>query len=85
LSHDTGRGGGRLPATGHNWAFLSSGTWSLMGVELPEPIINDAARELNFTKTNRLWQFRAAASKHQRAVGRAGMPALLAEKELDLD
>ena len=32
-----------------NWAYLSSGTWSLMGVELAEPIINDAARELNFT------------------------------------
>ena len=31
------------------WAYLSSGTWSLMGVELAEPIINDTARELNFT------------------------------------
>jgi len=31
------------------WAYLSSGTWSLMGVELSEPIINDLARELNFT------------------------------------
>lgn len=31
------------------WAYLSSGTWSLMGVELAEPIINDIARELNFT------------------------------------
>ena len=49
LSHDTGAAVAALPATGQNWAFLSSGTWSLMGVELPEPIINDAARELNFT------------------------------------
>jgi rhamnulokinase len=38
-----------VPADGGSWAFLSSGTWSLLGVELPEPIINDAARQLNFT------------------------------------
>jgi len=49
LSHDTGAAVAALPTTGQNWAFLSSGTWSLMGVELPEPIINDTARELNFT------------------------------------
>jgi rhamnulokinase len=49
LSHDTGAAVAALPTTGQNWAFLSSGTWSLMGVELPEPIINDEARELNFT------------------------------------
>ena len=49
LSHDTGAAVAALPTTGQNWAFLSSGTWSLMGVELTEPIINDAARELNFT------------------------------------
>src|SRR5206468_2327271 len=48
-SHDTAAAVAGLPAAGQNWAFLSSGTWSLMGVELPEPIINDAARELNFT------------------------------------
>ena len=49
LSHDTGAAVAALPAMGQNWAFLSSGTWSLMGVELPDPIINDTARELNFT------------------------------------
>src|SRR6185503_5048502 len=49
LSHDTGAAVAALPATGQNWAFLSSGTWSLLGVELPDPIINDTARELNFT------------------------------------
>ncbi len=48
-SHDTAAAVAGLPAAGQNWAFLSSGTWSLMGVELPEPIINDASRELNFT------------------------------------
>jgi len=48
-SHDTAAAVAGLPASGQNWAFLSSGTWSLMGVEVPEPIINDASRELNFT------------------------------------
>jgi rhamnulokinase len=48
-SHDTGAAVAGVPASGGNWAYLSSGTWSLMGVELPEPVINDKARELNFT------------------------------------
>ena len=48
-SHDTAAAVAGLPASGQNWAFLSSGTWSLMGVEVAEPIINDTSRELNFT------------------------------------
>ena len=48
-SHDTGAAVAGVPAREGNWAYLSSGTWSLMGVELAEPIINDVARELNFT------------------------------------
>ncbi len=31
------------------WCYISSGTWSLMGVEVPQPVINDTARKLNFT------------------------------------
>ncbi len=38
-----------LPASDEeNWAFLKPGSWSLMGVELPHPIINATARELDF-------------------------------------
>src|SRR5947207_10804154 len=48
-SHDTAAAVAGLPASGQNWAFLSSGTWSLMGVEVPEPVITDLSRELNFT------------------------------------
>ena len=48
-SHDTGAAVAAVPAAGDQWAYLSSGTWSLIGVELPEPIINDSAREMNFT------------------------------------
>ncbi len=48
-SHDTGAAVAAVPGSGEGWAYLSSGTWSLMGVELPAPIITDPCRELNFT------------------------------------
>jgi rhamnulokinase len=48
-SHDTGGAVAAVPATGHNWAYLSSGTWSLLGAELSEPIVTEAAREAGFT------------------------------------
>jgi len=48
-SHDTGAAVAAVPASGENWAYLSSGTWSLMGVECPHPIITDLGRDLNFT------------------------------------
>jgi rhamnulokinase len=48
-SHDTGAAVAAVPAEGDDWAYLSSGTWSLIGVELPEPLINDAVLKANFT------------------------------------
>ncbi len=48
-SHDTGAAVAAVPAGGGSWAYLSSGTWSLIGVELPAPIINDQCRDLNLT------------------------------------
>jgi rhamnulokinase len=48
-SHDTGAAVAAVPATGDDWAFLSSGTWSLIGVELPSPLINEKVRACNFT------------------------------------
>ncbi len=48
-SHDTGAAVAAVPAEGDDWAFLSSGTWSLIGVELPEPLINPQVRSLNYT------------------------------------
>jgi rhamnulokinase len=48
-AHDTGAAVAAVPASGENWAYLSSGTWSLMGVEWPRPIINDHSRNLGFT------------------------------------
>ncbi|MGC8744437.1 MAG: rhamnulokinase [Verrucomicrobiia bacterium] len=48
-SHDTGAAVAAVPASGKNWAYLSSGTWSLMGVETQTPVINEKCRKLNFT------------------------------------
>ena len=48
-SHDTGAAVAAVPAEGANWAYLSSGTWSLLGVELPTPILTHTCRDLNFT------------------------------------
>ena len=38
-----------VPAEGADWAYLSSGTWSLMGLELPEPLVDSRVAKLNFT------------------------------------
>ncbi|MEM8875714.1 MAG: rhamnulokinase family protein [Planctomycetota bacterium] len=48
-SHDTGCAVAAAPGDGANWAYLSSGTWSLIGVELDKPVVTDQCRELNFT------------------------------------
>jgi rhamnulokinase len=48
-SHDTGSAVAAVPAQGESWAYLSSGTWSLMGVELPGPLIDEKALTYNFT------------------------------------
>src|SRR4051812_8101458 len=39
--HDTASAVAAVPAEGENWCYISSGTWSLMGVEIPSPIVND--------------------------------------------
>jgi rhamnulokinase len=48
-SHDTAAAVASVPAHGNSWAYISSGTWSLMGVELDAPLINDRAATYNFT------------------------------------
>ena len=47
--HDTGAAVAAVPAKNDQFAYLSSGTWSLMGIETKEAIINDRSYELNFT------------------------------------
>jgi rhamnulokinase len=48
-SHDTGAAVAAVPADGADWAYLSSGTWSLLGIERSKPIISKKSRRLNFT------------------------------------
>lgn len=50
-SHDTACAVAAVPAEEEEggWAYLSSGTWSLLGVELPEPVLTEAARQAGFT------------------------------------
>ena len=47
--HDTGAAVAAVPAKNEQFAYLSSGTWSLMGIETQDAIINDRSYELNFT------------------------------------
>lgn len=47
--HDTGSAVAAVPASGEGWAYLSSGTWSLIGAELAEPVLTPQARAANFT------------------------------------
>ncbi len=47
--HDTASAVAAVPAEGENWCYISSGTWSLMGVEVDEPLVNARALALNFT------------------------------------
>lgn len=47
--HDTGSAVAAVPARGRDFAYISSGTWSLMGVETPQPVISDDSLAWNFT------------------------------------
>ena len=48
-SHDTGSAVVAVPTRGDDFAYISSGTWSLVGVETPEPMVTQEAMEANFT------------------------------------
>jgi len=49
-SHDTASAVAAVPAAaGSRWCYISSGTWSLMGMELDQPLIDEASLAANFT------------------------------------
>ncbi|MEU4219348.1 rhamnulokinase family protein [Actinoplanes sp. NPDC026623] len=48
-SHDTASAVVGVPAAGPDFAYISCGTWSLVGVELPAPVLTEASRLANFT------------------------------------
>ena len=47
--HDTASAVASIPATSSDFAFISSGTWSLVGLELPAPVLTEESRQENFT------------------------------------
>jgi rhamnulokinase len=47
--HDTASAVAAVPAEGANWCYISSGTWSLMGAELDEPVIDERVLAENLT------------------------------------
>jgi len=48
-SHDTASAVAAVPAGNEAFAYISSGTWSLVGLELKHPVLTEASREANFT------------------------------------
>ena len=48
-SHDTASAVAAVPAAGPGFAYISSGTWSLAGMELDAPVLTAASRAANFT------------------------------------
>jgi len=58
--HDTGSAVVAVPAHGQDFAWISSGTWSIMGVEAHQPVVNEKALEYNFTNEGGVfgtWRF----------------------------
>ncbi|MCD8124334.1 MAG: rhamnulokinase [Lachnospiraceae bacterium] len=54
-THDTGSAFLAVPARDDNAVYLSSGTWSLLGVENEQPITSEASRAQNFTNEGGAW------------------------------
>ncbi|MDI6697945.1 MAG: rhamnulokinase family protein [Candidatus Saccharicenans sp.] len=53
-SHDTASAVAAAPGRGEDWLYISCGTWSLVGVELPEPVITGDSLAANFTNESGL-------------------------------
>src|SRR6202012_689190 len=48
-SHDTASAVAGVPAQGESFAYISCGTWSLVGMELDRPVLSEASRAANFS------------------------------------
>lgn len=57
-THDTASSIAAIPATGSDWAYISTGTWALVGVETKKPIINDLTFRYNITNEGGIEGFR---------------------------
>ena len=91
-SHDTASAVVGVPAATDRFAYISCGTWSLVGVELSQPVLTDASRQANFTNelgvdgTVRylrnvmgLWLLQESVRTWEAEGGPTDLPALLAE------
>jgi rhamnulokinase len=47
--HDTASAIASVPASGKNYAYISSGTWSLMGIESDVPLVSEKTLSMNYT------------------------------------
>ncbi|WP_063057168.1 rhamnulokinase [Nocardia salmonicida] len=91
-SHDTASAVVAVPMAAESAAYISCGTWGLVGVELADPVINPASRAANFTNevgadsrirflhnVMGLWLLSESVRQWQREDARIGLPQLLAE------
>jgi rhamnulokinase len=91
-SHDTASAVVGVPARDERFAYISCGTWSLVGVELAEPVTSEQARAANFSNelgvdgTVRflrnvmgLWLLQESVRTWERASGPVDLPRLLAD------
>ena len=89
-SHDTASAVVAVPAGGDRFAYVSCGTWALVGVELDRPVLTDASRAANFTNEGGvdgrvrylrnvmgLWLLQESLRSWERAGRPAGLAALL--------
>lgn len=91
-SHDTASAVAAVPARGRHFAYISSGTWSLVGMELDQPVLTEASRRANFTNetgidgtirylrnVSGLWLLQESLREWRAAGGHPDLTALLAE------
>ncbi len=90
-SHDTASAVVAVPATTEDFAYISCGTWGLVGVELERPVLSDASRKANFTNEGGvdgrvrylhnvmgLWLLSECVREWQRDDSTVELPGLLA-------
>jgi hypothetical protein len=79
-SHDTASAVAAIPGLDSRSAYISSGTWSLMGVEIAAPIINGACPGWRLHQRRRHRRHDPAPAQHRRAVADFRVPAPMAAR-----
>ena len=72
-SHDTASAVVGVPATTERFAYVASGTWSLVGLELAGPVLTDEARAANFTNERRRRRPHPLPAQRRRPVAAPGV------------